>query len=80
VKYIGMLLMLTGVGLWLLAVYAWLAGIWVSLSPAAAKFYLLILVSVTGAALLAAGAAMSKLARRHDSPERTAAAPDRVRT
>ena len=63
-KRIGMLLMLGGTALWLLAFVAWFSGVWISLSPAAAKLYTLILLTLTGGILLAAGAVVSRAQRR----------------
>ena len=63
-RRLGTLVMLAGVALWLLGVCAWISGVWISLSPAAAKIYLLSLAGFTGAVLLAAGAAISRLQRR----------------
>jgi hypothetical protein len=67
--------MLAGAALWLLGVCAWISGVWVSLSPAAAKVYLLALAGFTGALLLAAGAAISRLQRRRPVDERESRPP-----
>ena len=69
-RRIGALLMVAGVGLWLLGVVAWMSGVWISLSPAAAKVYLLALAGFTGGVLLAAGAALQRLHKRHPADER----------
>jgi hypothetical protein len=71
-RRIGALLMVAGVGLWLLGVVAWMSGVWISLSPAAAKVYLLALAGFTGGVLLAAGAALQRLHKRHSGDERDA--------
>lgn len=71
-RRIGALLMVAGVGLWLLGVVAWISGVWISLSPAAAKVYLLALAGFTGGVLLAAGAALQRLHKRHAGDERDA--------
>lgn len=64
-KRIGTLLMLGGTALWLLAFCAWISGVWISLSPAAAKLYMLTLLAITGGVLLTAGAFVSRAYRRH---------------
>lgn len=77
-KRIGTLLMLAGTALWLLAFCAWISGVWVSLSPAAAKVYTLALLGLSGGVLLGAGAVVSRAYRRHAAAEderRGAAAP-----
>jgi hypothetical protein len=79
VRRLGTLLMLAGAALWLLAVYAWMSGIWISLSPAAAKVYLLTLAGFAGALLLAAGAAVSRLQRRRTADDRRSGPPAGVR-
>lgn len=68
-RRIGTLLMVAGVALWLLGVVAWMSGVWISLSPAAAKVYLLALAGFTGGVLLAAGAALQRLHKRHAADE-----------
>jgi hypothetical protein len=77
VKRIGTLLMLAGTALWLIAFWAWISGVWVSLSPAAAKVYMLALLALSGGVLLGAGAVVSRAYRRHavsDRERRAAAA------
>lgn len=70
-KRIGTLLMLAGVALWLLGFVAWLSGVWVTLSPAAAKVYSLTLAALSGGVLLAAGAMVNRAYRRHASDVRS---------
>ena len=48
--------MLSAVPLWVLGFCAWISGVWVALSPAAAKAFRLGLAFVTGGVLLTAGA------------------------
>jgi membrane protein implicated in regulation of membrane protease activity len=79
VRRLGTLLMLAGVALWLLGVCAWISGVWISLSPAAAKVYLLTLAGFTGALLLAAGAAVSRLQKPRPVDERESRPPAGVR-
>jgi hypothetical protein len=74
VKRIGTLLMLAGTALWVLGFCAWISGVWISLSPAAAKVYMLALVTITGGVLLVAGAAVSRAYRRAAIRERDATA------
>lgn len=64
-KRIGTVLMFAGVGVWLLAFCAWISGVWVTLSPAAAKVYLLTLMTLSGGVLLGAGAAVNRVYRRY---------------
>lgn len=71
--------MLAGAALWLLGVCAWLSGVWITLSPAAAKVYVLTLAAITGGVLLAAGAAVSRAYRRDAVAERDVPASGRVR-
>lgn len=78
-RRLGTLLMLAGAALWLLGVYAWMSGVWITLSPAAAKVYLLTLAGFTGALLLAAGAAVSRLQRRRTVEEHQSGPPTAVR-
>lgn len=77
-KRIGTLLMLAGTALWLLGFCAWISGVWISLSPAAAKVYMLMLLTLTGGVLLAAGAVVSRAYRRDRSRERDAGAGARL--
>lgn len=77
-KRIGTLLMLAGAAIWVLGVVAWLSGVWISLSPAAAKVYVLTLAAITGALLLAAGAFVSRAYRREAVEDREARARARV--
>jgi len=69
-KRIGTLLMLAGVALWLLGFLAWMSGVWITLSPAAAKLYLLTLAGLSGGVLLAAGAVVNRALRRHSGESR----------
>ena len=69
-KRIGTLLMLAGVALWILGFCAWISGVWITLSPAAAKVYTLALATVTGGLLLAAGAAVSRMSSKAESENR----------
>ena len=69
-KRIGTLLMLAGVALWLLGFVAWKSGVWITLSPAAAKLYLLTLAGLSGGVLLAAGAAVNRALKRHSGEAR----------
>lgn len=69
-KRIGMLLMLAGTALWVLGFCAWISGVWITLSPAAAKVYVLTLAAITGGVLLAAGAVVSRAYRRDVVRER----------
>lgn len=69
-KRIGTLLMLGGTAIWLIAFWAWIAGVWVSLSPAAAKVYTLGLLALSGGVLLGAGAIVSRGYRRHAAADR----------
>ena len=78
-RRLGTLLMLAGVALWLLGACAWISGVWISLSPAAAKVYLLTLAGFTGAVLLAAGAAVSRLQKRRLVDERESRPPAGMR-
>lgn len=77
-KRIGTLLMLAGAALWLIGFCAWISGVWVSLSPAAAKVYMLALVALSGGTLLAAGAMVSRAYKRHGQRDRDARAGARV--
>jgi hypothetical protein len=70
VKRLGMLLMLAGTALWVLGFCAWISGVWITLSPAAAKVYVLTLAAITGGVLLAAGAVVSRAYRRDVVRER----------
>jgi hypothetical protein len=74
VKRIGTLLMLAGTALWVLGFCAWISGVWITLSPAAAKVYVLALATITGGVLLAAGAVVSRAYRRESIRERDAGA------
>jgi hypothetical protein len=74
VKRIGTLLMLAGTALWLLGFCAWISGVWISLSPAAAKVYMLALLTLTGGVLLGAGAVVSRAYRRDAIRDRDASA------
>lgn len=67
-----MLLMLAGTALWVLGFCAWISGVWITLSPAAAKVYVLTLAAITGGVLLAAGAIVSRAYRRDVVREREA--------
>ena len=69
-KRIGTLLMLAGAALWVIGFCLWISGVWISLSPAAAKVYLLTLVALTGGLLLAAGAMVSRTSRRLEERDR----------
>ena len=69
-KRIGTLLMLAGTGIWVLGFCAWISGVWITLSPTAAKVYVLTLAAITGGVLLAAGAAVSRAYRRDALRER----------
>lgn len=71
-KRLGMLLMLAGTALWVLGFCAWISGVWITLSPAAAKVYVLTLAAITGGVLLAAGAIVSRAYRRDVVREREA--------
>ena len=73
-KRIGTLLMLAGVALWVLGFCAWISGVWITLSPAAAKVYVLALATITGGVLLAAGAVVTRAYRREEIRERDAGA------
>jgi hypothetical protein len=64
VKRIASLLMLAGVALWVLGFCAWLSGVWITLSPAAAKVFVLGFAVICGAVLLAAGAIVGRAYRR----------------
>lgn len=64
VRRIGAMLMLAGAGLWLIGLCAWLSGVWISLSPAAAKVYMLALLTLSGGTLLIAGALVSRALKR----------------
>jgi len=74
VKRIGTLLILAGTALWVLGFCLWISGVWISLSPAAAKVYMLALVTLSGGALLGAGAAVSRASRRAAIRERETSA------
>ena len=73
-KRIGTLLMLAGTALWVLGFCAWISGVWITLSPAAARVYVLTLLTITGGVLLAAGAVVSRAYRRDAIRERDAGA------
>lgn len=73
-KRIGTLLMAAGTALWVFGFFAWISGVWITLSPAAAKVYVLALMTITGGVLLAAGAVVSRAYRRDAIRERDAAA------
>lgn len=77
-RRIGTLLMLAGTALWVLGFCAWISGVWITLSPAAAKVYTLTLAGLTGGILLAAGAAVSRAYRRQAAAERDASSGVRV--
>ena len=79
-RRIGTLLMLAGIALWLLGFCAWISGVWISLSPAAAKVYMLALLTLTGGVLLGAGAVVSRAYRRDGIRERDAGAGARQRS
>ena len=69
-KRIGTLLMLAGTAMWLIAFWAWISGVWVTLSPDAAKVYTLALLGLSGGILLGAGAIVSRGYRRHGAADR----------
>ena len=71
-KRIGTLLMLSGTALWVLGFCAWISGVWITLSPSAAKVYVLTLAAFTGGVLLAAGAVVSRAYNRYAARERDA--------
>ena len=63
------MLMLAGAGLWLIGLCAWISGVWISLSPAAAKLYILALLALSGGTLLCAGAVVSRAFKRQGDRE-----------
>jgi hypothetical protein len=70
VKRISTFLMLSGVALWVLGFCAWISGVWITLSPAAAKVFVLGFAVLCGAVLLAAGAVVGRAYRRESVESR----------
>lgn len=73
-KRIGSFLMLAGIALWLFGFCAWISGVWITLSPNAAKVYTLTLAGLSGGVLLVAGAAVSRAHKRFAREDRRQAA------
>ena len=67
-RFLGRLLIIAGIAVWLLGVAAWVLGVWVTLPPAAVRALVLALSTLSGGALLMTGAALSR-ARRATRPE-----------
>ena len=62
-RRLAQLLLASGVVLLLLGAAAWVSGIWISLSPAAARILVLTFTVIVSEILLAAGAFVGRLSR-----------------